>query len=581
MDITPSAVPLARGTTLTDPGGRSFELLALLGRGGFGEVHLARMRSAGGLDQHVAIKLLQKGLDPRSQAVERLRDEARLLVSLRHPVVLAAHDLVELGGRVALVTEFIEGQDLTDCIRGEDRLPTSALLEVVEQVASALDAAWNQLRVVHRDVKPQNIRIGVHGNVKLLDFGIARSGMTDRAAQTTGHMLVGTLRYLAPERFDFEHDPRPASDIFALGCVLFEGLTGRALFRRLDMNELFRLSVSPEESARFVRERLDGVEPPLPEPLRGLLSAMLSYDEAARPTAGEVARWCDTLGAQWPEPIPLRRWCRARQWPPSPLGPADRSVPPTPALPSVPPPAPAVEPSPPDPFRDATNSQGGESMEVSLPREEGPLAPAAPGRSPFGWARWAAATSLLSGVLLGALGVALLSVVLLLQLRGPDEPPAQTLPPLAPAPELAAGLPEMVPLLPEVAPLEVVLPEPEPEPEPEPLEEARPVAERPTRRTTPGTTPGPNPVPKAAPSPAAPTYEVVLTSLPLGAEVRLASSGELLGVTPFRKALPAGSVAVRLVAPGGASTQRTLQIGKNSPRRYVWYVAEDRVESGY
>jgi hypothetical protein len=135
----------------------------------------------------------------------------------------------------------------------------------------------------------------------------------------------------------------------------------------------------------------------------------------------------------------------------------------------------------------------------------------------------------------------------------------------------------MVPLLPEVAPLEVVLPEPEPEPEPEPLEEARPVAERPTRRTT----PGPNPVPKAAPSPAAPTYEVVLTSLPLGAEVRLASSGELLGVTPFRKALPAGSVAVRLVAPGGASTQRTLQIGKNSPRRYVWYVAEDRVESGY
>ena len=70
----------------------------------------------GCLDQHVAVKLLQGGLDPQSQAVERLRDEARLLVSLRHPVVLAAHDLVELGGQVALVTEFIEGQDLSACI---------------------------------------------------------------------------------------------------------------------------------------------------------------------------------------------------------------------------------------------------------------------------------------------------------------------------------------------------------------------------------------------------------------------------------------------------------------------------------
>jgi serine/threonine protein kinase len=548
MDITPSGVsPLARGTTLSDAAGRSFELLALLGKGGFGEVHLARMRSPGGLDQHVAVKLLQKGLDPSSQAIERLRDEARLLVSLRHPVVLAAHDLVTLGDRVALITEYIEGQDLSACIRGEGRLPVSALLEVVEQVASALDAAYNQLRVVHRDVKPQNIRIGVHGNVKLLDFGIARSGMTDRAAQTTGHMLVGTLRYLAPERFDFEHDPRPASDVFALGCVLYEGLIGRAMFRKLDMAEMFRLAVTPGDWTRFVQERLDAIEAPLQE----LLGAMLSYDEAMRPSAGEVARRCDTMGAQWPESIPLRRWCRARSWPPSPLS---SEVPRPPPAPSVPPPAS-------DPFRDiVTSSQGGESLEVSLP-QTAPPAEVPARRAPFGWARWAAATSLISGVLLGSVGVALLVVVLILQLQGEDEPVAQPLPPIGPA---DAPAPEPVPE-PAVEVLPVV-----PVPQPE-VPVARPAAPRPP--------PAPKPTPR--PAPAAPAYEVTLSSVPSGAQVRLASSGELLGITPFHKALPAGSVAVRLVAPDGASTQRTLQIGKNSPRRYTWYVAEDRVESGY
>ena len=82
-----------------EPSGRRFRLLKLLGQGGFGEVHLARMETPNGLDRYVALKLLQVGIDPRGQAVQRLHDEARILASLSHPVALAAHDLIELGGR--------------------------------------------------------------------------------------------------------------------------------------------------------------------------------------------------------------------------------------------------------------------------------------------------------------------------------------------------------------------------------------------------------------------------------------------------------------------------------------------------
>ena len=110
----------------------------------------------------------------------------------RHPVVLAPHDLAELGGRIALVTEFIEGEDLSACIASDDPapLPVSTQLEVIEQVASALEVAWKQLRLVHRDVKPQNIRIGRHGNVKLLDFGLASTDLGERATHTSACVVV-------------------------------------------------------------------------------------------------------------------------------------------------------------------------------------------------------------------------------------------------------------------------------------------------------------------------------------------------------------------------------------------------------
>ncbi|MBN2800628.1 MAG: serine/threonine protein kinase, partial [Deltaproteobacteria bacterium] len=193
---------------------RTFHFHTCLGAGGFGEVYRADMTTTGGLTQVVAVKMLRSGLAPASQSVERLRDEGRMLARLQHPVVLGVHDMTVMEGRVALVTEYVEGQDLDACFTGEAPLPSRALLQVIGQVADALYSAWEALCLVHRDIKPSNIRLGTHGQVKLLDFGIARSEQGDREAHTATNMMVGSLPYMAPERFATA-DIQPAADVFA------------------------------------------------------------------------------------------------------------------------------------------------------------------------------------------------------------------------------------------------------------------------------------------------------------------------------------------------------------------------------
>ena len=168
---------------LPESGHREFRFGDLLGKGGFGEVYLAEMNTSGGLARKVAIKLLHAGLDAEaSQAVERLRDEGRMLAVLAHPSVLGIVDVITLEQRVALVTEYVDGEDLDGCFSAH--IPPRALVQVIGEVASALSAAWTELQLVHRDIKPANIRVGRHGQVKLLDFGIASTDQLTRAAKT-------------------------------------------------------------------------------------------------------------------------------------------------------------------------------------------------------------------------------------------------------------------------------------------------------------------------------------------------------------------------------------------------------------
>ncbi len=256
----------------------------LLGEGAFGAVYLART-TGGGIRRDVAIKVLHPGQADRPERVVRLRDEARMLALIRHRAIVRVDDLVELDGNWSIVMEYVEGCDVTAILRRGALAPAVALA-IAEEVANALHAAWNQpgpdgrpLRLIHRDIKPGNVRITASGEVKVLDFGVARADFAERESATT-QTSFGTLPYMAPERF--EGRDTHASDLYALGVFLFEMLTG----------------VTPGKTAadadrqppgrRFTEQwaYLAGLSPSL----LPLVAGMLAYDPERRPTAGDCAR---------------------------------------------------------------------------------------------------------------------------------------------------------------------------------------------------------------------------------------------------------------------------------------------------
>ena len=300
-----------------------FEIHRCLGRGGFGEVYRGVMSRGGGIAMDVAVKVLRPDLDPSSQGVQRLRDEGRLLGRLTHPTILRVYDLVVIEGRAALITEFVDGDDLARVIRGPDQPPARAIFEIIAQVAAALDAAWSwpsvtdgqPLHLVHRDIKPDNIRLDPHGLVKLLDFGIAQASSIEREAETSVNIIMGSAQYLAPERM-VQQEVGPESDVFALGCTMYEALAGEALFHRKSMRQMYLLMVEEHRLDEFVAERLDALPgPALSERARSLLLSMLAYHKADRPTAGDVAARCDAISDSI-KGMTLRRWARSHDWPP-------------------------------------------------------------------------------------------------------------------------------------------------------------------------------------------------------------------------------------------------------------------------
>jgi len=270
---------------------RRYRLLEPIGSGGFGTVHRGELIGAATFRKTVAIKLLD---DEDPKWLRRLRDEARLLGLIRHRAIVGVDDLVRIEGRWALVMEFIDGQDLAALLRAGP-LPPRAAVDVAQEVALALAQAHRAvepgtgqpLGLVHRDIKPANIRITPAGEVKVLDFGIAKAEFDGRESATRS-MTLGTLRYMSPERF--EGESTGAADVFALGIVLWECLVGEPMERL------------PVMASRFdaARQRALARLPPLPLALAELLASMLAYEPAERPTAQEVAGLLSGLrGALW------------------------------------------------------------------------------------------------------------------------------------------------------------------------------------------------------------------------------------------------------------------------------------------
>ncbi len=209
-------------------GGR-YDIGVLLGRGGMAEVHLGRDARLG---RSVAVKMLRPDLarDPSFQA--RFRREAHSAASLNHPSVVAVYDTGEdefAGNPVPyIVMEYVEGSTLRELLSSGSKLVPERALEIVDSVLDAL-AYSHQQGIVHRDIKPANVMLTDAGDVKVMDFGIARAVADAGATMTQTSAVIGTAQYLSPEQARGEQvDAR--SDLYSTGCLLFELLTGRPPF---------------------------------------------------------------------------------------------------------------------------------------------------------------------------------------------------------------------------------------------------------------------------------------------------------------------------------------------------------------
>jgi beta-lactam-binding protein with PASTA domain len=207
------------GSTL---GGR-YRLLELLGQGGMATIYRARDAQ---LERDVAVKLLRPEFGQDPDFLARFRDEARAAASLSHPNVVAVFDFGEEASGPYIVMELVVGQDLASILRDNGPLAPRQAARVASDVAKALQAAHVR-GFVHRDVKPSNILIGRDGRVKVADFGIARA--IDESQLTLPGVAMGSVHYFAPEQARGE-SATTASDVYALGIVLFEILTGQRPF---------------------------------------------------------------------------------------------------------------------------------------------------------------------------------------------------------------------------------------------------------------------------------------------------------------------------------------------------------------
>nr|WP_316771277.1 protein kinase [Streptomyces sasae] len=273
-----------------------YRLRDAIGRGAMGEVWRAFDETLG---RPVAVKLLlPQDSDPT--AASRFRLEAQTAGRLSHPHVVGVLDFGEDEGRLFLVMELVDGDSLARVLAASGPLPAERVARIAAQAAAGLAAAHRE-GIVHRDIKPANLLLDADGTLKIGDFGIARFLDDPGAALTATGQIVGTGLYLAPERA-LGRTAGPASDMYSLGCVLYQLLTGRPPFQA-------------DTAVAVLHQHLDASPVPprqiaagLPTAFESYLLALLAKEPGHRPTAEEAADWFGR-GA-WrgaPEPLPQER----------------------------------------------------------------------------------------------------------------------------------------------------------------------------------------------------------------------------------------------------------------------------------
>jgi eukaryotic-like serine/threonine-protein kinase len=328
--------PLAVGLT---PGTRigGYEIIALIGAGGMGEVYRARDTRLG---RDVAIKILAPHITSDRNALIRFEREARAMAALSHPNIAAIHSVIESDGQPALVLELVEGETLADRIARRS-ISMAMAIDYAKQIADALDVA-HEAGIVHRDLKPGNIKVAEDGRVKVLDFGLAKA-ISAAAGESPDHdpansptitsqdtkqgVILGTAAYMSPEQARGKRvDKR--TDIWAFGCVLFEMLSGKRAFTGETASDVIAavLERSPDLSAlpaptpphvRRVIERCLEKDPK--RRARDIADVRTALDDVPAPARVRTSPWWWRIGAallvialagyaavQWPgQPAPV------------------------------------------------------------------------------------------------------------------------------------------------------------------------------------------------------------------------------------------------------------------------------------
>jgi serine/threonine protein kinase len=259
-------------STQTIAGGR-YRVERALGDGAMAKVVLARDAE---LDRHVAVKLLDERLAADREFRARFTREGRLAAGLSHPNVVTVYDAGEADGRPYIVMEYVDGQTLEDRLREQGALDPDEVRAIALQVTAGLEHAHAQ-GLVHRDLKPGNMIQRRDGTIKIADFGIARG--SHGTELTEAGAIVGTAAYLAPEQAE-GGEITPRTDLYALGAVLHELLTGARPWRVESLADLGRRRTEP----------VPPLPPHIPADLRNAVTRALAPDPADRPaSAAELA----------------------------------------------------------------------------------------------------------------------------------------------------------------------------------------------------------------------------------------------------------------------------------------------------
>ncbi|MCZ7645772.1 MAG: serine/threonine protein kinase [Planctomycetota bacterium] len=256
-----------------------YELLSVLGTGGMGTVYKARQVS---MERIIALKILHSDLAQDQELLQRFQREARAVAKLNHPNIVVGIDVGQTNGRHFLAMEYIEGESLDRRLeRNGGKIAEADALEIVRQIALALHHA-HERNYVHRDVKPENVMLTFEGAAKLMDLGLARAMGPQFQPLTKDGLAVGTPHYISPEQAQGVKDLTPGTDLYSLGVVLFQAVSGRLPFESANFPEVMLQHVNdPPPDPRTFNPRVS-------EPVAKLILKLLEKEPTHRYPSGQA-----------------------------------------------------------------------------------------------------------------------------------------------------------------------------------------------------------------------------------------------------------------------------------------------------